>query len=401
MVFKPINLARQSLVKTFTHGYAQSLVAASQSSSASQNTFFSFHNNVSSIFGKAGPPTVLQNAFPNQSSSSSSGADAGSGAGKPGYSHTDVSGGDGGLAAYYAAWQKYQKNDDRDDDWHQFQFAKRIGWNAPTTVPEPYTKSKTQTKTARSSRAILSRTRSASAVEGIRQAESAQVEVSAVAPAVKDVQESITTIVEQEEVSAEVLNLATEAIARAASPQASPSEDSVSLWTGTDATTVSDSDHYTEHLAHLAETQQYAGVPPTFEAMLLAGVKPTASAYNALLLAAINIPRGKHQVVPRVLDVYADMLRRKVTPDTATYAVLVELLAARAMEVTAMKKDLTQRRSRFGGMESQDSFLLRSDQTELDILNEDDSLSIAIKLFDTSAAAVSYTHLTLPTKRIV
>jgi len=392
MVFKPINLARQSLVKTFTHGYAQSLVAASQSSSASQNTFFSFHNNVSSIFGKAGPPTVLQNAFPNQSSSSSSGADAGSGAGKPGYSHTDVSGGDGGLAAYYAAWQQHQKNDDRDgDDWHQFQFAKRIGWNAPTTVPEPYTKSKSQRKTARPSRAILSRTRSASAVEGTRQAEAevAPVEVSTVAPAVKDVQESITTIVEQEEVSAEVLNLATEAIARAASPQASPSEDSVSLWTSTDATSVSDSDHYTEHLAHLAETQQYAGVPPTFEAMLLAGVKPTASAYNALLLAAINIPRGKHQVVPRVLDVYADMMRRKVTPDTATYAVLVELLAARAMEVTAMKKDLAQRRTRFGGMESQDSFLFRSDQTELDILNEDDSLSIAIKLFDTSAAVAT------------
>jgi len=396
MVFKPINLARQGLVKTFTHNYAQSLLAASQTSSASQNTFFSFQNNVSHVFGKSGPPTVFQNAFPNHSSSAGSGADSGSGAGaKAGHGSSDVSGGDVGLAAYYAAWQKHQKNDekdkDKDGDWHQFQFAKRIGWKAPTTIPEPYTKQTSETEAnAPSARALLVRTQSASVLEDTRKTQ--QHDVISTSEQSEKVREQRIAVAEQEEVSEEVLVLASESIARAASPQTSRTEDANSLWTATDATMVSDADHYTEHLTHLAETQQYDGVPPTFEAMLLAGVQPTTSAYNALLLAAINIPRGKHQVVPKVLDVYSDMLRRKVSPDTATYAILLELLSARAMETTSMKKDLTTRGARFGGMESRKSFLFASDQTEQDILNEDDSLSFAIKLFDTSAA-VATRHL--------
>jgi pentatricopeptide repeat protein len=406
MVFKPINLARQGLVKTFTHGYAQSLVAASQSSSASSNTFFSFQNNVSSIYGKAGPPTIIQQTIPNSANSTGSGADAGTGSNHPGYAHTDVSGGDVPLAAYYAAWQKHQKNDEKDNETYQFQFAKRVGWKAPTTVPEALSHPKAHVQTARPrpSRAILARTRSASVLEGLRKVgeQDNQVEISQPVLAIEEsASTTAASMADQEEVSAEVLTLASESIARATSPHSSLSEDSNHLWTDTDATSVSDADHFTEQLTHLAETQQYVGVPPTFEAMLHAGVKPTTSAYNALLLAAINIARGKHQVVPKVLDVYQDMLRRKVSPDTATYGILIELLAARAMDVTAMKKELVQRRVRFGGMEAKSSFLFRSDATELAILSEDDSLSLAIKLFDTSAAIATKHVFSAETYRLL
>ena len=58
-------------------------------------------------------------------------------------------------------------------------------------------------------------------------------------------------------------------------------------------------DEYTTQLQKLAERRSYAQIPAIFESMLRSGVKPSVSAYNALLSAAINLPRSKHQVVDR------------------------------------------------------------------------------------------------------
>src|SRR5947207_12060698 len=120
MVFKPFtHLARQTFSKTFAHGYAQSVVAASQSSYASSTTSL---NQITAHPGKYTRTAQLQSAFQNPSCSSSN---AGAKAGNAG---TASSGGDSGLAAYYAAWQHAQLTGD-DGDWRQFQFTKRIGWN--------------------------------------------------------------------------------------------------------------------------------------------------------------------------------------------------------------------------------------------------------------------------------
>ncbi len=126
MVFKPFtHLARQSFAKTFTHGYAQSVVAASQSSYASQTTSFNSLGNSTSRFSKSGT-SQFQNALQNNSGVKSA--------------HLHHNGIDGGLAAYFAAWQ--QRDIDAEQEWKQFQFTKRIGWKAPTSSTEKKGKSK-------------------------------------------------------------------------------------------------------------------------------------------------------------------------------------------------------------------------------------------------------------------
>ena len=138
-------------------------------------------------------------------------------------------------------------------------------------------------------------------------------------------------------------------------------------------------DEYTAQLQNLAEGRKYAEIPAVFEAMLHAGVKPSIAAYNALLSAAIHLPQAKHQVVPKALDVYSDMLRRRVIPDTATYATLIELLSVRSLEVMSSKQSFEEKRLRYGGMEEEGSFMLHSNETDYAILSEDGSLPVAVK----------------------
>lgn len=149
------------------------------------------------------------------------------------------------------------------------------------------------------------------------------------------------------------------------------------------------SQSYAEHLLKLSHAGRYAEIPTVFEAMLATGVQPIAAAYNALLMAAINIPTKKIEVVSKALDVYADMLRRRVSPDEHTFDILVNLLASRSLEVSQMKSTLEAKRTRFGGMDEPGKFMFASHEFEHAILCEDDRLDLAIKLFDTSADAGS------------
>src|SRR5271163_1678165 len=127
MVIKPFSqLARHGFTKTFVHGYAQSVVAASQSSYASTTTTLGqFHNYPVTKFAKA---SQLQGVFPG-ASGSGAGAKAGH---APQASNANT---DGGLALYYAAWQHAQQTGD-DSDWKQHQFARRIGWKS-SEKPSP------------------------------------------------------------------------------------------------------------------------------------------------------------------------------------------------------------------------------------------------------------------------
>ena len=107
MVFKSFTLARQSLSKGFTHGYAQSLVAG-----VSQNSplaSFQQHDRFRKVGAKHN-----QHAFASTSTTN---------AVKQAVAYQDHQ--DAGLAAYYAAWQKYRIDD---KDWSQFQFRKLIEW---------------------------------------------------------------------------------------------------------------------------------------------------------------------------------------------------------------------------------------------------------------------------------
>ena len=411
MVFKPFShLARQSFTKSITHGYAQSVVAATQSSYASTTTQFTpFGHHTVNRYGKPGTPQ-FRDAFQNASASSNTNTRsnaAGSG--------TDANS-EGGLDAYYAAWQRQQRASDA-AEWQQFQFPKRIGWKPPSTVfenkgkEEEHVIQRSEVEQDRDEQGIA-RAYSASAVDDVQKPEGVVIEAAAVveidpaiAKEIEDTQKSSSdfsevlaapAIAPQELVvdvakSQNILNQPSDfssTTARSSSPAVSPTSDKTTFTVSSGI----DAQPYIDHLSELHKANRFGEIPPVFESMLRAGILPSAAAYNALLAAAIHLPIDKRQVVPKVLDVYADMLRRRVLPNTEVYTTLIDLLCYRALEVSRMQNGLKIDRLRFGGMKEAGRFMFRSQEAEHDILAEDDALDIAIKLFDSSTAS-SITHV--------
>ncbi|KAJ5706113.1 hypothetical protein N7536_001802 [Penicillium majusculum] len=346
MVFKPFtHLARQSFTKAFTHGYAQSVVAASQSY-ASTTPF-----NPLAQPAKFNRTTQLQNAFSNASSSSGAGAKTSQGG---------SGNGDLGLAAYYAAWQNAQQTGD-DSDWTQFEFKRRIGWK-PTEEADNVNEDR-----AASDLSPPHPTKAA-----VNEDVSAQVE-EAVA---REIQ------IQEEQAQAEEAALGAEASVELAVEDVAVSE-------------VSEANHIaSDRIVQLANSNKFAEIPAAFETLLREGYTPTVVAYNALLVAAIRLHPDAAQAIPKALDVYSDMLRRRVIPDEDTYETLVQLLVTRAHDIIKAKEALEQERVRFGGMEEPGKFMLQSSELERDLLAEDTSLSIAVKLFDT--ATVRHNRLVFP-----
>ncbi|KAF1984787.1 hypothetical protein K402DRAFT_136292 [Aulographum hederae CBS 113979] len=374
MLFKSLNLARQSLAKTFSHGFSQSLVAASQTSYAAQNhTFGNFNNRLASNQRDA---HQLHNAFHQQQT----------GVNAKAHDHVD-----GGLAAYYAVWLKDQKLDDK--DWHQFQFTKRIEWHPSANANESEVKEIEESAIEDGveelpvalEKATVERAYSTSAVDDFRKG-FAHEDVEDIAKVDAAIAEEISKAKAAK--AEEIVEL------RSKNLQTPESDHSFVRSPETKATSISEADHYAEQLQSLANGRHYAEIPAVFEQMLASGTKPTAPSYNALLIAAIRLPRGKHQVVPKALDVYSDMLRRKVAPDATTFSILIELLSVRAVDVQAMKKNLEERRARYGGMDEAGKFMFKSNEMEFELLSEDDSLPLAVKFFDMSSTL--HTKAVLP-----
>ncbi|TKA65235.1 hypothetical protein B0A49_07954, partial [Cryomyces minteri] len=394
MVFQvKVNFPRIGL-KSIGHVYGPSFIAATQSSYASQNVT-PFSTNVASRFGKSGKSQV-HNAFqpaahnsPNVVAKSDS---------------TDPAGNDSGLEAYLAAWQNIQHNEGR--DWTQFQFTKRIGWKPPTTIPEGRAKSKEDAVVEVDEHvdlatrpAGLERAYTTGQIQDVEKAlEKEAVQAEAVAIAQLDA--AIAEEVRNPRVEARPLTIPSgnasavvedsASVSQSGPSRSSPVSDSASAVSSfASAAPSSEADPYVDHLTTLAARHQYAEIPAVFEAMVAEGVKqPAPAAYHALLSAAIGLTGSKkHQVVPRALDVYTDMLRRRVAPDTAIYTLLIELLATRSLDALASEKALDEKRARFGGLDEEGKFLFRSNAMEHDILAEDDSLSIAVKLFGNSCSS--------------
>jgi pentatricopeptide repeat protein len=377
-------ITRTVFQKTFSHGGLPSLVAASQSSYASQ------HHHIGSLGSRLGKSQnhQLHNAFADRNQQS-------------GLANKS----DSGLAAYYAAWQKHQQIEH--NQWQQFQFAKRIEWKPQTLLAESKTRSKDDVKedirddVAEQEQAPVSasaeRSYSTSAVDDIKKSvDGGQAEVEALAAANEAIALEVARFRKEAESTApveEAIEEEPELVSRQPTPESSLALSEftpASSFTSESApfTPVSDTtDSHTQELVRLAGKRQYAEIPAVFESLLQAGITPTASAYNALLSAAIHLPKSRHQIVPKALNVYSDMLNRNVQPDQKTYSILVELLSARALEAMSMKNALEEKRARYGGMEEEGKFMLKSEEFESKLLAEDDSLSLAIHMFDSAIAS--------------
>ncbi|KAI9772451.1 MAG: hypothetical protein M1840_000654 [Geoglossum simile] len=384
MVFKPFHLSRQSFGKALTHGYAQSVVAAAQSSHASSTTSFAPFggNHAASRFAQLSGPK-LHNAFQPSNSSTA----------KTGQLNNSGGSGDGGLAAYYAAWQQ-QHSGDEDTQWKQFKFPLRIGWkeskgkereesvHQDTAPAEEYSQAR-NVKENRSENVNDIGIPQKAGEKIIRAEELPQVEEKEASDILNDAMPSVDELA-----SASQNTVAEHGTPTPPAPWQSPALSGDTLTESISDLTAqvmeSQSLAYAEHLSKLQTAERYAEIPAVFESMLVAGIKPTSVAYNSLIMAAMNFPSAKHQAILKVLDIYADMLRRRVAPDLATYSLMINLLASNALDVSDMKQSLKERRIRFGGMEEPGKFMFPSNEAEFDMLVEDDSLSIAIKLFDAS-----------------
>jgi pentatricopeptide repeat protein len=370
------NLARQGFTKTFTHGYAQSVVAATHPSSYPNQHHRTGFGRRPSALGKL-TSYQFQNAFQTNASSSSVSV-------QDGRQERSV-GSDGGLDAYFEAWKKRNAPGEPEKEWTQFQFRKLIEWKPSAPVVELKSKGKADVdQFVTSSRPQLERSLSFSAVDDLKKvhdgiSESASFETDILEPT-----EEANSVYKQDSPAADA-RVPSPPIAPVQTPALAPAfELSPSSVRGSSTASDIQSQTYAEHLTKLSAAGRYAEIPAVFEAMLVAGIQPIATAYNALLSAAINLPTERIQVVPKALDVYSDMLKRKVLPNTATYNTLINLLASRSIEVCSLKKSLEDKRVRFGGMEEAGKFMLASSEMEYAILSEDDRLDQAVKLFDAS-----------------
>ncbi|KAK5112650.1 hypothetical protein LTR62_003966 [Meristemomyces frigidus] len=386
----PLSRIAGSALKSFTHGYAQTVVAASQSSYAAQNTAnaVSLTDSLAGRFRKAERSRV-HNVYLStdgaRHATTSSTANA-----RPETSHTEA-----GLEKYLDAWQKHQPSGEA-KEWQQFQFARTIEWHPPTVVlvhaqdaaaEEPVLEKE---QAIRSAPPLLKRSYTTSALDNFNKAFDHDEGLEA--DALEQVNNKLT------EESLRSKEDAEDNLLAKASPVASVSQDlsaSQERIASTPATALrptesfsSEADLYANELLQLSEDKQHDRVPAAFHAMLRAGVQqPSPAAYRALLSSAIALTPGKHARVPRALEVYSDMLRRKVQPDTETYSTLVGLLADRALLTVSMRRDLEARLARYGGLERSEKFMFRSSESEYNMLTEDNSLSIALKLFDRAILA--------------
>lgn len=322
MVFKPFTtLARQSLSKHLVGGYAQSVVAASQSSYASST--LPIHR-----IGQNNAPARLQNAFGGSNSGSTT-------QGRDGTSSD-------GLGSFYAA-----KGDglDENKESKKYLFSRKILWSRAQHQEQ-------QKKLLETPKPIdeglLPLSRSNSILTAASEADIDAIRAEAAETKAEDVleaDESLPTVASREAVTQEPL------------PEPSASKSPV--------------EQYNRQLNTLRDEGRYPEVSAVFQHMLQEGVEPNTATYNFLLSAVVKLdPRG----VSDVVEVYKDMLRRKLTPNTSTYSILIEFLASRAIKAQRLSSSLEADAARFGAM-------LSSTATKVGNLKSEDSLNLALDLF--------------------
>ncbi|RDA96127.1 hypothetical protein CP533_1751 [Ophiocordyceps camponoti-saundersi (nom. inval.)] len=347
------NFIRQgsTLAKSITtHGYAQSVVAATHPHVLNSQNRPVFGRRHTSRLGRLST-LQLCSAFHSERTGTVFSTDH-----RHGHVH-------GGLDAYFEALQKKQEAGEADNEWTQFEFPKRIEWKP-------------------SSATVLAEGEEAAAAYHLSDAASSLSAEEAAALA------HIDAALEKELLSRDLTDAAKNAPAAGRSASADlPQTQSLGARRSSASKVDIQSQSYADHLGRLSSEARYAEIPTLFEAMLANGITPIASAYNALLMAAIHLPTKKIEVVSKALDVYADMVRRRVSPDNETFDILVGLLASRSLEVSDMKTALEDKCRRFGGLEEPGKFMFASHELEHAILCEDDRLDLAIKLFDTSVDA--------------
>ena len=373
---------RQGFSKSFTHGYAQSVVAATHPHALNSQNRPSFARRRNSTRIGRISTIGLQSAFHTSSTVQTHGSLE--------QRQEKLAANHGGLDAYFEQLQKSQANEEEeaDKEWVQFQFPKRIEWK-PT--PASILVGSDAKTLALESEELASQDATTTASGVPPEAMEALAHIDAAIEREIEVRRELEALEEEVESlratsPALAEQLAEEIRSRSRTPK-SAIETPVSVARTVTPPIDPQSQTYADHLTKLSADGRYAEIPAVFEAMLVGGITPIATAYNALLMAAIHLPFEKWEIVTKALDVYADMLRRKVSPDSDTYNILVGLLASRSLEISSLKQVLEDKRLRFGGMDEPGKFMFASHELEHAMLVEDDRLDLAMRLFEGSVTS--------------
>lgn len=369
---------RSGFTKSFTHGYAQSVVAATHPHVLNSQNRPSFAaRNKRKVTSRLTRLQQLQSAFHTSAAHQASSLAVE-------HRHEKLANGHGGLDAYFESLLQQKKEaaeaagagSAEEEEWVQFQFQNRIEWKpSPAAILLG-----SDGHPVEASLAVEDAVSEAALSE---EEQAALAEIDAAIEREIEARKDVTDLGTEARIPTPSLDKASTAPATPISRTRSPASVARSATPPVDPQAQS----YADHLTKLSEIGRYAEIPAVFEAMLVASIRPLASSYNALLMAAIHLPSEKIEIVSKALDVYADMMRRKVKPDTDTYNILVGLLAARSLEVSSLKKRLEDKRARYGGMDEPGKFMFASTELEHAILCEDDRLDLAMKLFKSSVAA--------------
>ncbi|KAI1332380.1 hypothetical protein F5Y16DRAFT_357650 [Xylariaceae sp. FL0255] len=364
------NFIRQGFAKSFTHGYAQSVVAATHPHVLNPQNRPSFARRHSQLAGRLSS-LQLQSAFQ-------------SNANVPLEHRHERLISHGNIDAYFEALGKTQDEGEVEREWTQFQFPKPIEWKPEAgSILENH---EAGIHSAAEAGGVHLPGQDIQDAPVPVDAEAALAHINAAIEKEIEVRELREALEESTTNSLRAPSPSIESIiqSRALTPVIERSATPASIARSLTPPVNSQSQSYADHLTKLSEDGRYAEIPAVFEAMLVADIQPIAAAYNALLVAAIHIPSEKSEVVSKALDVYADMMRRSIAPDADTYNILVGLLATRCLEVNTLKQTLEDKRVRFGGMDEPGKFMFASTELEHAIISEDDRLDLALKLFQTS-----------------
>ncbi|KAH8155421.1 uncharacterized protein LAJ45_00431 [Morchella importuna] len=288
MVFKPFTtLARQSISKHLVNGYAQSVVAATQSSYASSTVQLS---RLSGSSGQSNAPTRLNTAFRT----------------------SDV------LNTYH---------EDKDKDSKKYLFSKKILWS----------KAQHQQKQLLEIEADPVKSRSGSLVTA-----------DAVPPLLEVPEEGafVEEVFEEEVVTAAAE--AQEALQpeKAAEPAAPVVEEDEEVFVPPASPVVSpETTLYNQQLQSLLSQGKHHELIALFQLMIKEGVQPSTATYNLLLTAVVETNTVG---VTQVINVYKDMLARGILPSTVTYSILIDFLAANAKTSLHFTKGIMADQARFG-----------------------------------------------------
>ena len=378
MVFKPFSTLTRRSSKALAHGYAQSFAAASQSSYASTQTPLSQFNH--NRLGKSSikrKNNLYSHALHTAASSRPSpyGAD----------SHHEQT-----LDQYAIAWQRQQPN----EEWQQPPNNKKIGWIHSAGLPARLLEADIESGSLKEP-VSTKRVHTTPLVEDAKRAQEDQAQASTVRQASDVIAEEIEIVSQNVQESSDRQISALDSppsLIDDLSAKTTPYLESIIPVVSKAELFQSDvnkkptlvSNDAFEHIAALEAAGEFDQIPAVFSELHRLGVVAPTKTYNSLVLSAIRLSHSASQVVPKALDIYTDMLRRNVKPDDITYTRLLELLSLKALEVAENGASLEQMKIRFQLPHMPSGFLLRSRETEEAIAREDDSLHLALKLFDLS-----------------